>query len=148
MLSWRGAALGADRGTIDFGVSCILLLPDDSAIVRGACSKTALNEQMMQVQEGARRNTRRADLHPNARGPIQHPGRHHDDHTGRRLNMNELTSAPSFTVKPPNTPPMQRMPAIMDFDFLPDMGRMNGTLRSAASRGCSPAPIAAASARR
>ena len=95
----------------------------------------------MQVQEGARRNMRRADLHPDARGPIQHPGRHHDDHTGRRLNMNELTSAPSFTVKPPNTPPVQRMPAIMDFDFLPDMGRMNGRLCSIERTRSSPATI-------
>ena len=95
----------------------------------------------MQVQEGARRNMRRADLHPDARGPIQHPGRHHDDHTGRRLNMNELTSAPSFTVKPPNTPPVQRMPAIMDFDFLPDMGRMNGRLCSIAKTRSLPVTI-------
>ena len=139
MLSWRGAALGADRGTINFCVSCILLLPDDSAIVRGACSKTALNEPMIQVQEGARRNARRADLHPGACGPIQHPGRHHNDHTGRRLNMNELTSNALFAVKPPNTPPVQRMPAIMDLDFLADMGRINGRLPSGGGTGPSPA---------
>ena len=42
--------------------------------------------------------------------------------------MNELTSNALFAVKPPNTPPVQRMPAIMDFDFLPDMGRMNGEI--------------------
>ena len=40
---------------------------------------------------------------------------------------------------------LERMPAISDHNILPDMGRMTARLRSAASRGCSPAPIAVAS---
>ena len=36
------------------------------------------------------------------------------------------------------------MPAIVDYDVLPDMGRMTARLLSDASRGSSPAPIAVA----
>jgi len=35
-----------------------------------------------------------------------------------------------------------RMPFVMNFRHLPDMGRMNGALLSAENRGCSPAPSA------
>jgi hypothetical protein len=42
----------------------------------------------------------------------------------------------------------QRMPAIMDHDILPDMGRMTARLLSGGSHDCSRAPIAAGSAPR
>lgn len=47
--------------------------------------------------------------------------------------------------KAPHLPTVKRMPAIMDDNILPDMGRMTTQLYSEESRGCSPAQIAVAS---
>ena len=42
-----------------------------------------------------------------------------------------------------HAPPVQRMPAILDHNILPDMGRMTARLRWGESRGSSPVPSAA-----
>ncbi|SAL07495.1 hypothetical protein AWB78_08602 [Caballeronia calidae] len=42
--------------------------------------------------------------------------------------MDDLTSAATLDVSNLDATPIQRMPAIMNLDFLPDMGRMNGKL--------------------
>lgn len=65
----------------------------------------------------------------------------HDD------EMNDPTVGAFFAVlaaKPASEIPM---PAIMDFDLLPNMGRMTPRLLSAESPGCSGVPIAADGAR-
>ncbi len=46
--------------------------------------------------------------------------------------MDDLTSAATLDVFNLDATPIQRMPTIMNLDFLPDMGRMNGKLRWAA----------------
>jgi hypothetical protein len=38
--------------------------------------------------------------------------------------VNDLARCSLFTVLRPKSPPKERMPAIVDFSFLPDMGRM------------------------
>jgi hypothetical protein len=77
---------------------------------------------------------------------IQHPRRYYGHHAGRRLDVGNAASITLLAAANPDTTPKERVPPIMDFHLLPDMGRMTERLRSDASRGCSPAPIAAASA--
>ena len=114
-----------EAGT-DAGGAFILYLLDDKRIVPGASPETALRKQAMQVGKRRGRDTRRTDLHAGAGNRIQHPGRHHCDDSGRHLDMNNGTVSALLYVLLPHQPPEQRMPAIVDRDFRPDMGRMNG----------------------
>lgn len=59
----------------------------------------------------------------------------HDD------EMNDPTVGAFFAVLAAKPASETRMPAIMDFDLLPNMGRMTPRLLSAEKLGCSRAPI-------
>jgi hypothetical protein len=119
----------------------MLLLLDDDGIVPGASSETAFCQQLMQLSQRRYREARLTQLHSGAGGRIQHPCRHHDDHAGRHLDVNDLTASAPLDVLVPNATPIQRMPAIGDFDFLPDMGRMTARLPSAARIISLPGPM-------
>jgi hypothetical protein len=80
----------------------------------------------MQINRRGDLSARRGDIHAGACGRIQHPGRQNSDHAERRLT-NPATGA-LLTALLSNTAPIQWMPTVMDLDFLPDMGRMNGRL--------------------
>ena len=142
MLSWRGAV----DGSAGVGRFLILLLLDDVRIVPGASSETALDQQVMQVNQRRYRHARRADRHSGAGDRIQHPRRDHRNHAGRRLEIDKAASDALLTAMASNTTPIKGVPAIMDLDLLPDMGRMSGRLRLAARITCSPAPMPAAAA--
>jgi hypothetical protein len=144
MLSWREAA-GGSAG-VD-GLLILLLLNDDR-ITQGASSETALDQQLMQLNQRQYRDVRRAECHSSAGGGIEHPRRHHDHHAGRHLDVNDLAAGALLDILAPNAAPIERVPAIMDLDLVPDMGRMTGRLRSAARTTCSPAPTPAVAAPR
>ena len=59
--------------------------------------------------------------------------------------MNNFADRAPLDVLSSDPPPIQRVPAVMDLNFLPDMGRMTARLRSTARTPCSPAPTAAPS---
>jgi hypothetical protein len=139
MLSWRGITAGARIVGSGFGELLILLLHGDSKITKGASPETAFNEEMIQLDQRLDCDARRADLHAGAGGRIQHPGRQNNDYTGRRLNVNNPATGTLLTVLLSNTAPIQWMPAVMDLDLLPDMGRMNRRLPSVVATGSSPA---------
>jgi hypothetical protein len=86
-------------------------------------------------------------LHSSAGSRIQHPCRHHDDGPGRQLDVNNLATGALFDILAPNATTIECVPAILDLDLLPDMGRMTGQLPSGVVHGYSPAAIVAASAR-
>jgi hypothetical protein len=140
MLSWRGAA-GSSAGV---GRRLILLPLDDGRIVPGASSETTLDQQVMQLNQRRYRDARRTEAHSGAGDGIEHPGRHHDDHAGRDLDVNDLATGTLLDILASNATPIECVPAIMDLDLMPDMGRMIGRLRSAARTICSPAPMPAA----
>ena len=52
--------------------------------------------------------------------------------------MHHAAAAAILYVSNLDAATIQRMPTIMDFNFLPDMGRMNASLPSVARAGCSP----------
>jgi hypothetical protein len=78
-------------------------------------------------------------LHSSAGSRIQHPCRHHDDGPGRQLDVNNLATGALFDILAPNATTIECVPAILDLDLLPDMGRMTGQLLSAERMLCSPA---------
>jgi hypothetical protein len=122
MLSWRGAG----DGSVDVGRFLILLLLDDVRIVPGASPESALDQQVMQVNQRRHRHARRADRHCGAGDGIQHPGRNHRNHAGCRLEVDIAAGEALLAAVLPDTTSIQRMPAIVDLDLWPDMGRMTG----------------------
>jgi hypothetical protein len=59
--------------------------------------------------------------------------------------MDDADAAALFAVEGSYTPAVKWMPRVVNFNILPDMGRMTARLRSVASHGCSVVRIAAAS---
>ena len=102
----------------------MLLLLDDGRIVPGASSETALDQQLMQLSQRRYGHARRAERHSGAGGRIEHPCRHHDDHAGRHLDMNDIAAGAPLDILASNAPPIERVPSVTDLNFLPDMGRM------------------------
>jgi len=93
-----------------------------------ASPKTALDEQAMQLDQSLQTGSRRTQSHARARRRVQHPSGHDDDNAGRHFDVNNLTVRSAFAVLASHAASVQRVPAVEDFDFLPDMGRM--TLQS------------------
>jgi hypothetical protein len=119
MLSWRGAAGGGDG-------FLMMLLRDDGRIAPRASSETTVDQQLMQVDERAHRNARRADLHTSAGHRVQHPCGHRCDHAGRHFDVNVLPGDALLAVVPVNTAPKERVPPVVNLDVRPEMGRMIG----------------------
>ncbi|WP_292589544.1 hypothetical protein [Mesorhizobium sp.] len=123
-----------------------MLLLDDVWIAQRASSDSLLDEQLMQLSERHRGYARRAKRHSGTDGRIEHPSGHDDDHAGRHFNVNDLAAGAPLCVQAANPPPTKCVPAVTNFNFLPDMGRMTARLRSAGaigfSRAASPRPSA------
>jgi hypothetical protein len=62
--------------------------------------------------------------------------------------VNNLAAGTLLAILPMQAATIQRMPWVMDFDFLPDMGRMTMRLPSGARTTCSAAPKVAVGALR
>ena len=90
----------------------------------------------MQIPQSRRRYPRLSQFHMNTRGCIRHPSRQLQDNTWSCLDKEEVTCGMLFAVLHRQTSAMQRMPAVVDLNVLPDMGRMNGRRRSGRGTGC------------
>jgi hypothetical protein len=120
MLSWRGVV----DGGAGLGGFAMMLLLDGVRTVPGASPGTTLDQQPVQVSERRHRHTRRTELHPGTGDRVEHPRRDDRDHAGRHLDVHEAAGETILAVVPPDAPPVQRMPAVIDDGLLPDMGRM------------------------
>jgi hypothetical protein len=94
------------------------------SVRRGASPETERDQQTVQVEQGGGRRPWGAHLHGRAGRGVEHPARHHRDDAGRCLDMDDRAAGPLLAVVPPQPPPVQRMPAVVDDDLRPDMGRM------------------------
>ena len=120
MLSWRGVV----DGRAGLGRFAMMLLLGDVRTAPGASPGTTLDQQTVQVGERRHRHARRAELHPGADDRVEHPRRNDRDHAWCHLDVHEATGETILVVVPPDAPPVQRMPAVVDDGLLPDMGRM------------------------
>lgn len=103
-----------------------MLLLDDGGIVPGAWSETVLAQKVMQLSQCRNRQTRRAEPHRDAGDGIQNPRRGDDDHPRRRLQMDNPPGITVLAALAANALPEKGVPAIVNLDLLPDMGRMTG----------------------
>ena len=62
----------------------------------------------------------------------------------RYLDVKDIATSAPLDILAANAAPIVSVPAIMDLDLLPDMGRMTGRLPLAARITCLPAPMPAA----
>jgi hypothetical protein len=97
----------------------------------------------MQCAEGRQRDARRTDLQTGAIDGVKLPSRQDRHSAGRQLHVHDITGYAAFALNTTHAPPVQRMPPIMDYDFLPDISRMTARLRSIARTLCLPATISA-----
>jgi hypothetical protein len=66
--------------------------------------------------------------------------------TVARINMDNSPPTAQLHISNLDVTAIQRMPTIVDFDFLPDMGRMNGNWQLVVPTGCSQVHCAQGSA--
>ena len=93
----------------------IALLLNDSGIVRGVSSQTALNQPMMQFSQSGHRDSRLTKLHAHANCWIQHPCGDHRDHARAVVHVDHARGAASFAISVANLPPIERVPTIVNF---------------------------------
>lgn len=78
----------------------------------------------MQIPQGVHINTRIAKLHARAESGIGHPRGHRRDYPRGHFDMQYITIGAAALLVHSQTTSVVRMPAIVDLDCLPDMGRM------------------------
>jgi hypothetical protein len=78
----------------------------------------------MQISQGIHRDPRCSEGHASADAGIEHPVRQHRYDAGLDLDVYNATTHPSFAVVRSYASAVKGMPGIVDFNFLPDMGRM------------------------
>jgi len=103
---------------------------------------TARKQDAMQLRKRLDGRSRRTQTQVRTRSRVQHPAGHDDDDARCHLNVYDLTGGSVLAVLAPYSAAIQRMPAVEDLDFLPDMGRMNGQLCSIVRMRYSPATSA------
>jgi hypothetical protein len=121
-------------------------LPNDSAIAQGVCGAGGAHQQLLQINQCRQIDLRGTHGHPGAHRRIEHPISHGDDDTGRPLNLQEPPRRSLLHSPDADHAAEIRMPAVTNFQFLGDMGRMNGCWLSEENRGYSAARTAVASA--
>ncbi|CAN5191055.1 hypothetical protein BH10PSE16_BH10PSE16_39090 [soil metagenome] len=91
---------------------------------RTASPKSSLRQQQVQLGQRVHRGLRGAQFHVSASHGIEHPGGNHYHDAWSNLKVDYLAVGTLLAVFAPDATSIQRMPAIEDFNFLPDMGRM------------------------
>jgi hypothetical protein len=78
----------------------------------------------VQVSEGICGNSRCPEGHAGADAGVRHPVRNCRYDTRVGLNMNDAASGALLAIMRTYMSAVERMPAIVNFNFPPDMGRM------------------------
>jgi hypothetical protein len=95
-------------------VELIALLLNESGIVRGVSSQTALNQQMTQFAQSGYCDPRLAKCHAHAYHGIQHPCRNYRDCTRAVVYVDNTPTAALFAISIANLPPIERVPTIVN----------------------------------
>ena len=78
----------------------------------------------MQILKGICGDVRCAKFHPSAESSIDHPVGQCYDCAWSNFEMQYITITAAALFVQPQTTPIAGMPAIVDFNLLPDLGRM------------------------
>ena len=103
-----------------------MILLNDSGIVPGVCRVGGAHQQPLQFNKCRPIHTWRAHGHPGANDGIEHPVGNGNDHACLIHNAQESTRCSLRYAPDADFAAEIGMPAVVHFQFLPDMGRMNG----------------------
>jgi hypothetical protein len=104
----------------------MVILPKDSGIAPGVCDVGGAHQQPLQFDKRREIHARHALGHGTANDGIKHPVSDGNNHS--RWAEDAQKSARRSLRDAPDTDLAAKigMPAVMDFQLSPDMGRMNG----------------------
>ena len=105
---------------------CIAFLPNDSTIDSEVCGGGDAHQLAPQLAKRSQINPRWADCHRSTNHRIEHPTGDRYNDAGRSLHLKELARHSLLHATHQNLPAEIRVVAVMDFQLLPDMGRMFG----------------------
>jgi IS66 C-terminal element len=108
----------------------------------------SIDKKLVQIAQGRYADARIAENQSGACGSIQHPFGNDPNLAVARVDMDHPTAAALLNISYLEATTKQRMPTIVDINFLPDMGRMNGNWPSVAAISSSPSRTAGVIARR
>jgi len=104
----------------------MVILPNDSGIAPGVCGVGGAHQQPLQFNKCREIYARRALGHRGANDGIKHPVGIGNNHARRTHDVQKSTCR-SLRYAPDNDLAAKiGMPAVLNFQLLPDMGRMNG----------------------
>lgn len=101
-----------------------------------ASPKATFDQDTMQIGQCFETDQRRTQRQLRTRGRVEHPASHNDNDAWLYFDVDDLTGGPALAVLPAHPATEQRVPAIEDLDFLPDMGGMNLRWCEACSASC------------
>lgn len=78
----------------------------------------------MQIPQGIQRDSRRPKGHAGADAGVEHPVRQYCYNTRLDLDVDDAAACALLAVMRSYTSAVERMPAVVNFNFPPDMGRM------------------------
>jgi hypothetical protein len=103
-----------------------VILLNDSGIAPGVCRVGGAYQQPLQFNKCREIHARRANGHAGADNGIEHPVCNGNDHARRTQNAQKSTGCSLCYAPDADFAAKIGMPAVLNFQLLPDMGRMNG----------------------
>ncbi|CAH2798331.1 MAG: hypothetical protein CBCREVIR_1889 [Candidatus Burkholderia crenata] len=85
-----------------------------------------IDKKLVQIAQGHYADPWLAEIHSRASGGIKHQFGNNLDRTVTGVDMDDPTPAALLNISNLDAASKQRMPPIIDFNFVPDMSRMNG----------------------
>jgi hypothetical protein len=104
----------------------MVILLNDSGIAAGVCRVGSAYQQPLQFKKCREVHARHAHAHLGANDGIEHPVGNGNDHACRTHDAQEPTGCSLPYAPDADLATKIGMPAILHFQLLPDMGRMNG----------------------
>jgi hypothetical protein len=104
----------------------MVILPNDSGIAPGVCGVGGALQQPLQFNKCREIHARRAFGHRGANHRIKHPVSNGNNHARRTHDAQKSTRRSLRYAPDDDLPAKIGMPAVMDCQLLPGMGRMNG----------------------
>ena len=104
-------------------------LPNERVIDSGVCGVGSASQQPVQLDERRQFDTRRTNGHTAADHRIKHPTGNRNHEASRSQNLQKLARRPLFNAPYADLAAKIRVPPIMNYQILADMGRMNGEWR-------------------
>jgi hypothetical protein len=88
--------------------------------------KTAIDEEFAEIFESSDIDPGIPERQVRAGGGVKHPTWHDDHHARQKLDVAHPDASSHLAVMLVDPSAVQSVPAVMNLNFMPDTGRMNG----------------------